>query len=445
MPEVRFFGQSGRDSDNLTGSSARLVNVYPEPTVGGNVWLKSVLGTEEHVDLVGMFVRALAEVGGELYALQGGFFRQINTDGSYDTLGAIDDSMDATISGNNGDVVGVSGGKYYHWDGATLTEPTAGAFSSFGSVTYLANYTILSERDGRKIQWSDLADASTLPGLNFATADGRDDAIVRVMAINGTLWVFKETSREVWYHTEQAGPDAFLRVSGGIYDVGLAGHSLIAQIPASAFLVGSDGRAHLVEGHGLRPVSTPPVETAIKTGDPKYCLTYEDEGHTFCAIIFGDRPAWVYDIATGEWHERAQGTDLDPWTASVSASSGGVWYLGNDVGVISTMSRSNADGAVPLVREVTSATLRQDGARFVVRDLEVWMRRGFATGSVGLFMSRDGGVTWGLEKTRSTGPVGDYDGRIIWRNLGLFRQATAKLRWSDASDVSISSVGRLRL
>ncbi|MGD9664220.1 MAG: hypothetical protein AB7U34_03300 [Novosphingobium sp.] len=445
MAELQFFSQSARDSDNLTGSTSRLVNLYPEPTVGGAMWLKSVLGADDHAQLPGVFVRAMAEIGGRLYAACGGSLVLVNADGSYTVLGSIDDSEDCTISGNNGDVLCVSGGKYYRWDGATLTQPSAGAFSAFGSVTYLANYSILAERGGRMIQWSDLADASDLPGLNFATADGRDDAIVRVMAINGALWVFKETSREVWYHTEQAGPDAFLRMAGGIYDVGLAGHGLIAQIPASAFLVGSDGRAHLVNGNGLQPVSTPPVETAIKTCHPEYCLTYEDEGHTFCAIVFRDCPAWVYDVATGQWHERAEGVDLEPWSVAVSAQWNGAWYVGRSTGMISKLSRSNADGYIPLVREATSHTMRQDGRRFTIWEFEAWMRRGFASGSASLSVSRDGGVTWGTLRARDIGPVGNYDGRVIWRNLGQFRQATARLRWTDGDDVSVSSVGRVRL
>lgn len=443
--ELRFVGQSARDADNLTGATSRLVNVYPEPTVGGQPWLKSVLGMDEHAQLDGVFVRALDEVGGVLYAACGGKLVSIAADGSITILGAVTDGAEATISGNNGKVLCCIGGKYYMWDGLALTEPAAGAFSAFGSVTYLANYTILTEVGGIKVQWSKLGDASDLDGLNFATADGRDDRIVRALAINGVLWIFKETSREAWYETGQAGPDAFLRMAGGVYDIGLAGFGLIAPIVGSAFLIGSDGRAHLVNGNGLQPISTPPVETAIKSFRPKHCFSYEDEGHTFCVVTFKDCPAWVYDVATGEWHERAEGADLGPWGAAVSAQWNGRWYVGRDTGEVSVLRRTNRDGALPLVREVTSETLRLDGRRFAVRELELFPRQGFADGTMGLTLSRDGGLTWGEEKARAIGPVGNYGGRIIWRNLGLARQLTAKVRWSDPAEINLNTLARVVL
>jgi hypothetical protein len=442
MPQVQFVAQSGFDPDNIAAATGRLVNVYPEPTVEGDTVLKSVFGMSDHVELDGVFVRAMATINGVLYAACNGQFVSISVDGSVSVIGAVDDSIDCSISGNNGDVTIVSGGKYYVWDGVTLTQPTPGNFTDFGSHDFIANYTVLGQRGGNQIQWSGLG-LTTLPALNFASADGIDDEIVRVLNINGVMWVLKERSREIWYHTGETGVDAFQRMTGGIQDVGLAGFGLVAKIPGSAFLVGSDGRAHIVSGYSLQPVSTPPVETAIKTMGPEYCLTYEDEGHTFCAIVFKDAPAWVYDIATGLWHERAEGVDLNPWTASVTAKAHGRWYVGRDTGAVSILSRSNSDGDTPLAREVTSSTLRMDGKRFTAREFEIFPRQGFATGTVELRTSKDGGITWGTAKAKQIGPTGNYGNRVIWRNLGQARQLTARLRITDPIEVPILTTGRV--
>ncbi|WP_230685880.1 hypothetical protein, partial [Streptococcus pneumoniae] len=79
--------------------------------------------------------------------------------------------------------------------------------------------TVLTELNGRRFQWSDIADASNLPGLNFSTADGRDDDILRPFQINGQLYIWKETSHEIWYLTGGAGAEAFERMAGGVRDV----------------------------------------------------------------------------------------------------------------------------------------------------------------------------------------------------------------------------------
>src|SRR5690606_36509256 len=110
--------------------------------------------------------------------------------------------------------------------------------------------------------------------------------------------------------------------------------------------------------------------------------SYEDEGHTFSAVTFEHQPAWVYDIATGVWQERACGPALEPWHVAASARLGSDWVVGNDGGVIAALRRSNVDAGGPMVREATSRTLYLDGARPILRDLEFFVRRGFTAAQV---------------------------------------------------------------
>lgn len=441
---LEFTGQSSRDSDNPQANSSRLVNCYREIVQTGGksqFSIKSVLGLTTFAQMTGVFIRALEEVGGFLYAAVGGSFYKISSNGSVTNLGAATDGAQATISGNNGDVTLVIDGQYWLWDGATLSNPTAGAFTSFGSVDYLGNYTMLTELDGIRFQWSDVADASTLPGLNFSSADGRDDKIVRGMTIGGVYYVFKETSHEIWYQTGEAGASAFDRQVGGVIDVGLKAHDLIAKIPGGgAFFVGSDGKVRVI---GIpQPISIPPVETAIQGCEPTHCLTYEDEGHTFCAIIFRDCPAWVFDLSSGEWHERAQGATLDPWGAAVSAKLGNAWYVGRSGGEILTFGRTNTDAGIPLVRVLRSRTLSGDGKRFTVSLVELFAKIGYAAATVEMFVSKDNGNTWGDPKPRAWA-VGEYGKRLVWRALGQFRQITVEFRMSDPVDVPINAEGMI--
>lgn len=430
MPTVEFVGQSARDSDNIAANPSRLVNCYREPVVSAgrtSYIIKPALGLTTYATLSGV-VRAVEDVDRALYAVAGGALYSIAA-GVGTSRGTVSDDVETTVAGNNGNVTVTAGGNYYVWDGATLTSPTPGAFSGFGGHDYIGNYTVLTEANGRKFQWSGLADPSALPGLNFSTADGRDDNLIRPMAINGALYLFKETSHEIWYVTGAAGASAFERQTGGVYDVGLKSFGLLTKIPGGAFMVGDDNRAHLVTG-GLQPVSIPPVETAIAQGSPLACFAYEDEGHTFCVITFADRPAWVYDIATGEWHERGEGADLTEWTVTSTGKSGGVWYAGRQDKVL-TFDRVNMDDTDPLVREMTSRTLVVNRQWFTADLLEVFPRQGFEASAIELQLSRDGGLTWSMPKQAFIGPIGAYARRVTWRGLGRARQLTAKLRVSE--------------
>lgn len=440
--KLQFFAPGSRDPDNWQASSARLVNCYREPSQGktGHT-IKSDLGTAAFASVTGVFFRAMAEVEGYLYAACGSALYKVDMSGGAISLGATADSDMASIAGNNGNVTVCIGGAYYVWNGTALSAPAAGAFSAFGSLDYVGNYTVLTELNGRRFQWSALANPASLPGLSFSTADGRDDKLIRAAAIGGQLYLFKEKSHEIWYNTGEAGANAFARQAGGVVDTGLKAFGLFAKVPgASAFFVGADGRVYIV---GIGPVSIPPVETAIKNLTPVRCLCWEDEGHTMCAIVFRDAPAWVYDLATGEWHERAQGVSLDPWDVAASAKLGADWFLGKSGGAILKLTRSNADATAPLVRSMTSQTLENDGKYIGIGELEVFPRTGWAAGAIDLRLSKDSGQVW-TKWRQKTWAVGEYSKRIIWRALGQSRQWTAELRISTAAEVSLNSEGRVR-
>jgi hypothetical protein len=430
MPVIEFVGQSLRSDASIAVAPSRLVNCYREPTGEGTFVLQPVPGLTSFADLPGIFVREMAVVDGQLYAACGGRLYRITQEGFTD-LGGIEDGP-TSISGNTGLPTVCAGGRYWVLDGS-LTEPAAGAFSGFGGVEFFGGYTILTEANGRRFQWSDLANPLNLPGLNFASAEGRDDNLIRPVAINGMLYLWKEDSHEIWYQTGGAGAEAFERVAGGVRDVGLKAFGLISLIPGGAFIVGSDGRAHLVSG-ATQPISTPAVEAAIRDSGPVKCATYEEAGHTFCVIVFPGRAAWVYDIATGEWHERAEGLGLDAWGLSATAKWRGQWYAGRNDGRVFRFG-GTTDSGVPVIKQATSRTLRGE-TRFVVRDVELLTRKGLEESGLTMAASGDDGVTFGPEKSLSLGPIGRTDQRLNWRaRFGQFRQFTARVTWDGSFPV----------
>jgi hypothetical protein len=457
MPALEFVSQSVRDTSNATANAARLVNRYPEAMAEGaraRFALKIVPGTAEWAQLPGAFMRALAVVGdsdegvvtSSLFAVIGGEVYEIELDGSSEGIGSVPDDVQTTIAGNNGDVCIVAGGEYHLWDGSTLTQPTIGAFADFGSVEFLGGYTILTELGGRRFQWSALADASDLPGLNFASAESRDDALLRAVAIAGNLWLLKTGSIEIWARTGEASENAFTQLPGGVLETGLREFGLVTKMPNGAFFVGNDGIAYITAGAELKPVSTPAVEVAIRDGDATHCLYYEDAGHKFCVLRFRDRPAWCFDLSTGLWHERATGNGA--WSATVSANFGG-WRVGQVDGRIGTLTRNGRDIDQPLAREVVSLTLYIDGQRFRIPKVEFTGRMGRSDigrdAQIMVQFSRDGGQTWGAEQWRSMGNLGDFDRRAVLRNVGQARTLTARIRDTDPADITLWSSVNLDL
>lgn len=456
MPQITLVPQSEQDSDNIAANSARMVNCYLEP-VGSEMVIKSVLGMDPVDDgsgggfVVGSgTVRAMEEINNTLYVVQGGvlyrvlILASVSSDGTTTTtsgiaqvLGSVSDSVQTSISSNDGNITVTAGANYYLWDGTTLSQPTFGAFSSFSSVSYIGGLTVLT--GGNQIQWSDIYDPDTLDGLSFGTADAFDGSIVRGMTIGGRYWVFKDRSIETWY---QNGAD-LAPIAGAAIEYGLLAYNLLAKIPNGAFFVSSEGKVMILSGSQPQPISSRGVETAIANDTPSRCFHYQDEGHDFLVICFEGRPAWVYDLGTGLWHERAEGPTQEPWSAVQAAKTGSRWFAITDDGSLSYLARTNIDGANPLIRQVTTKTLRSDGNRFRLSRFEVEGRVGRSDlgrdAIVELEMSRDAGETWTDPKPRSMGAQGNYNQRMVWRSLGQFREGTARLTWSDAAEIPLNN------
>jgi hypothetical protein len=453
MPRLEFVSQSARDPANWQATGERLVNLYAEPLAEGaqgRFALKAVPGTARTVIASGALVRGLASVpryddglpSDRLLALyDGGLFDILNGDDPV-PLGAIPDDPRPTIAGDFGVVTITAGGKYFVYDGTSITEPTAGAFSDFGAVEFLAGYTILTERNGRRFQWSAIGDPTDLPGLNFATAETRDDILIRPLAIDGNLWLFNSTSIEIWGPTGLGNEQAFVRV-GPVIERGLAGFGLLAKIPGGAFFVGDDGIAYLNGGTTeLQPVSTPAVNEAIAAELPTAAFYYEAAGHKFCVLRFAGRPAWVFDLSTGLWHERAEGVE-GAWGAQFAARAFGAWYVAGFGGEIRRLGRIARDADGPLIRRAVSRPMVAEGNRIVARQVTVLGQTGRTDlgrpASVQMRVSRDGGMTWGEFRTASLGALGQYQARAIFRSLGQARTFTAEMRVTDDAEIVLWS------
>ena len=480
MPLVEFTGQSVQDSSNVQANPGRLINCYRELVMQGGKTthvLRSVLGMDLKSDIGAAAVRAMGRGNQKSWVVGDSKLWELANDGTLTNRGTVADGANAVVEGNYSDVTVTIGGTYHVWDGSTISTPTGGAFTSVGSHCYVNGYTLMTEQDGKRFQWSDQGDATTLNALWFASAEKVDDNAIRPVEVNGGVVIFCERSAELWQTTGLADSEAFAFVTS--WSVGLRSHNLLVKMDDTVFWVGSDNNVYIGVGSGMVDVTHAAVNTALENNDPTHCLQYEDRGHKFVAIIFSDRPAWVYDIKMREWHERAEGAGDGPWRATASVL-GSDWMVGNTVGEIYTLTRINKDLNGPLRRTAISNTIYQ-GEKFIVPMVEVNgnvgnhdlseavdyaldVGGGFAlkidtntalkvdsvsgdarAATLTLYESGDGGETWTSGKARSMGLSGDYTKRMTWRARGQFRQYTAKLVISEPADLPINSTAYVEL
>ncbi len=454
MAAIEFVGQSAQSQTSPGAGTSRLLNLYREPVTEGDSTryvLRPVPGQTALHTPDTEFQRAMSWVSGDVYTVSGGFLSVLGGDGAPSQLGAVADDENTSIAGNLSNIGVVAGSNYYLWNGTTVSEPTSGAFSSFGSIESVGQRIMLTELGGRRFQWSDVADPTTLGGLNFATTEAGEDVNIRGVALSGNYWIFKERSIEIWYQTGSADQaEAFARVSGGVITTGLKSFNLITKIRGGLFFIGNDNAPVLTTGAGLEYIGSAGVIRSIKDNNPTHCFYFEHEGHKFCVIRFGDRPAWVYNFSSKEWSERSEGHDHGPWDAvATTQRTAGDWIAAGELGSISQLSNVQHDKGGPLYRRAISRTLWQDAKRFRVPELEFLadMGRVATDEELAAVMRTSGnkGNTWSTGRQMSLGAQGRYENRVLFRSLGQFRNLTIRLDITHGYEVPLFSTANLRL
>lgn len=434
MPVVNLVGTARQDAGTKQASTGRLVNYYRD-LQGERFVLRCVPGTTQFADTGMVIGRAIEEVGGKVYAVSGGRLFTIGIAGSTNNLGAVTDDAATTIAGYDNVAMIAAGGNYYTYNGTTLAQPGSGAFTSVGSVCFVRGYGVLTQNNGDKFEWTTLRDPTTRVASQVARAENRDDVLRQGVELGGNLYLFGRRSFEVWTVTGQSGTAAFAPLVGMGKSRGLLARGLVANIGEALAFVGDDGVVYTLYGGDYQQISPSAVNRAISAETPTNLFYSEYEGHRFLVVRFTNRPAWVFDFATGEWHERQEGQG-GAWgvIASIKAFSKTL-YLKRDGKVYQAGGVTDAGSII--YRTATSETFEQDGRRFSVDMVGARAAHGLQSGQadIQLRISRDRGMTWTEPKVRNWGSQGEYRERAVWRRQGQTRALTLEFTQADTLDV----------
>lgn len=427
-------------------TAERLVNLFAETAPEralGPVTLRSTPGLSQFATFGQGPIRALHVMAGALYAVSGAELYRVAADGAATLLGPLPGEGPVHAADNGLQLVLVNdAGDGYVWDGATLAPIVDPDYAPANSCTFLNHYIVFGRKDSGQFFISGLLDAGVYDALDFATAEARPDAIVQVFAHNNNVWLFGESTTEVWWNSGAAG-FPFERVSGGIIEIGCVANS-VAAVDASLYWLGDDGIVYRANGFQPQRVSTHAVEHILKERTNPRAWAYKDEGHAFYVLGF-DQGAVVFDATTGLWHERESFT-AGRWRADTYAQAYGRHLVGDFLlGRIYEMSLDNhSDGGKALQRRAISPPVQAEGAQVFLSSLQVAFEHGAGLTSgqgadpqVVLDWSDDGGRSWSSERWASIGRIGEYRKRAVWRRLGRFRSRSFRLTYSEPTPFAI--------
>lgn len=342
---------------------------------------------------------------------------------------------------DNGDVAFSDGATLYHWTGSTWSTPTTQ--STVGTLTFLAGYAVYNEpgAGAGRFWWSNTNDMQTWGALDFATAEGKPDNLLRVWEDHNELWLFGAETIEIW--PLSGGDPPFVRSAS--MDRGLGAALGVISEDNSVFWLGNDFIVYRADGYRPLRVSNHTIERMISdlTDAQKAdcrAFTYSDQGHKFVTFVFPGALTVQYNVATGFWNV-AKTYERSDWNVL------GSQFTQTDIVLtgegISQLSRGlNKDNGEVVERGGISAPIAAGARRVIMHsfflDCEVGRAGEGVAPEIMLRVARDG-ETFGNETWRDagTGETGEYGVRPTWRNLGMGRKMMVEIMTTDDFEFSI--------
>jgi hypothetical protein len=386
---------------------------------------------------------------GNLYVVAGSSLYKIDANKNATLLGSVGSPGNIDIDSNTDSVVVVNEPDAYYYDGTTFGQIADVDFTSRGAgdVEFLSNWLLFREPDSGRFFGADLGSATAFDALNFATAEGNPDELVGLKADHLQVVLFGSKTIEIWDNDPSAGDFPFARAVNGFIELGcLAGRS-VAKLDNSIFWLASDFTVRRLDGITPVRVSTHAIEQRIvdSTISTTRACTYTQDGHLFYVLSF-DEGTFVYDVTTGEWHER-ESYGFSTWNWSNAVEFNGQILVGdttsNAIGQIDP--HTYADLGATQRMEWTYQPVYAEQRRVFHDRLEMVFEAGVGLTSgqgsdpeVMLDYSDDGGQTWQSLPNRKLGQVGQYKNRVVWHALGSSEQRVYRASVSDPVSVTLT-------
>lgn len=458
------FATTSYQSRSLPLSAQRCVNLFAEKAPADALSPVVLFGSPGLVPVgtVGAGpIKLLYEMAGVLYCVSRDQLYSVSSSGVGTLIGTLAGRVrtgyrvEAADNGTQLVLVNVGTGSasVYDADTGVLSAITDADFPRASSVAYVDGYHVFSRPETGQFFISDLLNAASYDALDFATAETYPDQLVRVFVDHREIWLFGDQSTEIWTNTGAAA-FPFQRLSGTVLERGCSAAGSVAKMDNSVYWLGNDRVFYKAAGYQPARVSTHALEYALEgysVVSDAVAFCYSMEGHAFYVVSFPTAGAtWVFDAATGQWHEREscddEGRSLGRWRVGSYAKAYGLHVVGDyasnalyvldlDIGT---------EAGIAIRRLAVSPPIAAAGNRLTMSrfELEVETGVGRTTGQGSapeamLQWSDDGGRSWSHERWSSMGAIGAYRRRCRWYRLGQFRERYFRISISDPVKVAV--------
>lgn len=293
-------------------------------------------------------------------------------------------------------------------------------------------------------QWqsSSISDLTVWPALSFASTTGSHNYNVAMISCHREIYLLGTQTSEVWDNLGNAN-FTFGRNTSVFLEVGCAARSSVALANNTLFFLAqtpTGGTIVVSMNNSYTPtvISTPAIAYQISTYttvSDAIGFAYQQEGHEFYILTFPTAGVtWAYDMTTQMWHQRASlvAGNQTKWLASCYTFNYNKQLIGdsNSGNIYVLDMTNNTENGAAITRTLVTHPFYNAGTWIYIDKLQVDFDNapGAGLANWNLFVSRDGGRSFGSAKPAvpQVDAYGMY--RVYWLRLGNARAYVLKLQ-----------------
>ena len=480
MKPIPLFGSELKSYSQAVSSQRRLNMMYDIRVDNDRSSIVAVNtpGSSLFITLPTYPIRGWRVINQYLYVLAGNTLYRVFTDGSYVIYGTIGTSTGYVSMADNSVVLMIVDGVQGYLVSlppAAVAAPQIITDTNFpngaNSVAMLDTRFIvnqpLSTTDTRRFAVSQLflglSGSTTLAncfsatdgsGQIYGTKENYSDTLVAVEVYSGVLILWGKYSIELWQDVAST-PLPYARINGATQSWGLAAPYSHAEVGNTVVFLGAnpDGGLRVMQlaGSTLTAISTSDIDyiiTHLSFINDAVALAYTAYGHPVYQLTFPTANITLaYDLATNVWHQAQTGTAIQ---ARHYASLGIVYNQKNYVadassGAIYILDENTyQDNGTTIPREICTRHIRGAGNQISLMQLYIDIETGVGNSTtsnpqVFVSFSKDNGKTFGPERQKSLGAIGQYITRVTFNRMGAARDFVVKLRTTDSTKFVVLS------
>lgn len=412
---------------------------------------------------------------GDLYAVVDQTVYYINSDWVWTSLGNLltPSNLPVSIADNGANAIVVDGDKSANnIDLVLRTMTVIGDPNFLGSTRadFLDSFLILNN-PGTNQWYCTLSNQIVFNGLFIGRKTAWPDNVQCVIAIERVSLVLGKFKSEVWYNAGTV-PFPFQILPGNIVEQGCAAPYSAAKMDVNCYWLSQSPEGdRMVMRMNSQNVATRISTNAIEFEFRKYPRiddaigsVYQITGHSFYCLHFPTADiTWVFDEATGQWHQDAWIDNNGilrrsrvAFNAFAYGTNVGLDWSNGNLYQLDPNTYTDAGQPIACIRSfphVMNEMKQVSHARFVA-DFQTGTQpntgeitqflspfsSGFSSGFgplttalapvLNLRCSRDGGNSWGNNRPKQLISAGHYRSLMRWPSLGLARDMVFELSWS---------------